>query len=132
MKAEGSIATSRMGGGKVLLGSYFHRSIIMPTYDYRCDACEHEFELFQSITAEPEKKCPECGKKKLRRLIGPGAAIVFKGSGFYKTDYRSESYKKAAAADKPSAANSSSSTSTAAKDSSSSTATKSKESKKST
>jgi putative FmdB family regulatory protein len=72
----------------------------MPTYDYMCEACQHEFELFQSITAEPEKKCPECGKKKLRRLIGPGAALVFKGSGFYKTDYRSESYKKAAAADK--------------------------------
>ena len=74
----------------------------MPTYDYHCDACEHEFELFQSIKAEPEKKCPECGKNKLRRLIGPGAALVFKGSGFYKTDYRSESYKKAAAADKSS------------------------------
>jgi putative FmdB family regulatory protein len=72
----------------------------MPTYDYVCDACNHEFELFQSIKAEPEKKCPECGKNKLRRLIGPGAAIVFKGSGFYKTDYRSESYKKAAAAEK--------------------------------
>lgn len=72
----------------------------MPTYDYLCDACHHEFELFQSIKAEPEKKCPECGKKKLRRLIGPGAAIVFKGSGFYTTDYRSESYKKAAAAEK--------------------------------
>ncbi|MCC6124045.1 MAG: zinc ribbon domain-containing protein [Pirellulales bacterium] len=74
----------------------------MPTYDYLCDACNHEFELFQSIKAEPEKKCPECGKKKLRRLIGPGAALVFKGSGFYKTDYRSESYKKGAAAEKPS------------------------------
>ena len=72
----------------------------MPTYDYHCDSCDHEFELFQSIKADPEKKCPECGKRKLRRLIGPGAAIVFKGSGFYATDYRSESYKKAAAADK--------------------------------
>ncbi len=72
----------------------------MPTYEYVCDACQHQFELFQSITAEPEKQCPECGKKTLRRLIGPGAAIVFKGSGFYKTDYRSESYKKAAAAEK--------------------------------
>jgi putative FmdB family regulatory protein len=68
----------------------------MPTYDYVCDACEHSFELFQRITADPEKKCPECGKMKLRRLIGPGAAIVFKGSGFYQTDYRSESYKKGA------------------------------------
>jgi putative FmdB family regulatory protein len=73
----------------------------MPTYDYVCDACDHKFELFQPITAEPEKKCPACKKRKLRRLIGPGAAIVFKGSGFYQTDYRSESYKKRAEADKP-------------------------------
>ncbi len=72
----------------------------MPTYDYVCDACEHRFELFQSITASPKRKCPQCGQFRLRRLIGPGAAIVFKGSGFYKTDYRSESYKKAAAAEK--------------------------------
>ena len=72
----------------------------MPTYDYVCDACKHEFELFHSIKDEPKRKCPKCGRQKLRRLIGPGAAIVFKGSGFYKTDYRSESYKKAAAADK--------------------------------
>ena len=69
----------------------------MPTYDYVCGACEHEFELFQSITAGVKRKCPECGRLKLRRLIGPGAAIVFKGSGFYKTDYRSESYKSGAA-----------------------------------
>ena len=66
----------------------------MPTYDYVCDACDHEFELYQSIIADPEKKCPECGKRKLRRLIGPGAAIVFKGSGFYSTDYRSDLYKR--------------------------------------
>ena len=72
----------------------------MPTYDYVCDACQHAFELFQSIKEEPKRKCPECGRQKLRRLIGPGAAIVFKGSGFYQTDYRSESYKKAAAAEK--------------------------------
>lgn len=71
----------------------------MPTYDYECDACSHRFELYQSISAEPEKKCPSCKKKKLRRLIGTGAAIVFKGSGFYQTDYRSDSYKKSAAAD---------------------------------
>ncbi len=68
----------------------------MPTYDYVCDACSHEFELFQSITAGVKRKCPECGRLKLRRLIGPGAAIVFKGSGFYKTDYPSESYKSGA------------------------------------
>ncbi len=74
----------------------------MPTYDYVCDACDHKFEVFQGIKDGKKRKCPECGRNKLRRLIGPGAAIVFKGSGFYKTDYRSESYKKAAAADKPS------------------------------
>jgi len=73
----------------------------MPTYDYECDACEHKFELFQSISEPVKKKCPECGKPKLRRLFGTGAAVVFKGSGFYQTDYRSESYKKAAEKDKP-------------------------------
>ncbi len=77
----------------------------MPTYDYHCDACDHEFELFQSIKADPEKKCPKCGKLRLRRLIGPGAAIVFKGSGFYSTDYRSESYRKGASAEKKSSSN---------------------------
>ena len=74
----------------------------MPTYDYLCDSCDHQFELFQSITAGVKRKCPECGRLKLRRLIGPGAAIVFKGSGFYQTDYRSDSYKKGAEADKKS------------------------------
>lgn len=71
----------------------------MPTYDYVCDGCGHAFELFQSMTDPLKKTCPKCKKKKLRRLIGTGGAIVFKGSGFYKTDYRSESYKKGAAAD---------------------------------
>ena len=74
----------------------------MPTYDYVCDACDHKFELFQSIKDDPIKKCPECAKKKLRRLFGIGAAIVFKGSGFYQTDYRSDSYKKQAASEKSS------------------------------
>ena len=73
----------------------------MPTYDYVCDACGHAFELFQSMTDAVKRTCPECKKRKLRRLIGTGGAIMFKGSGFYQTDYRSESYKKAAAADKP-------------------------------
>ena len=73
----------------------------MPTYDYECDACGHEFELFQSIIEPVQKKCPKCGKLKLRRLFGTGAAVVFKGSGFYQTDYRSESYKKGAEKDKP-------------------------------
>ncbi len=71
----------------------------MPTYDYRCNACDHEFELFQSMSASHKRKCPECGKNALERLIGTGAAVMFKGSGFYETDYRSESYKKAAKAD---------------------------------
>ena len=68
----------------------------MPTYEYVCDACEHGFEEFQSFNDEVLTKCPRCGKKKLRRLFGSGAAILFKGSGFYETDYRSESYKAAA------------------------------------
>jgi len=71
----------------------------MPTYDYVCDACGHQFELFQSMKDSPKKKCPQCKKSQLRRLFGTGAAIMFKGSGFYITDYRSDSYKKAAAAD---------------------------------
>lgn len=66
----------------------------MPTYDYVCENCEHQFEQFQSITAEPTRKCPNCGKLKLQRLIGAGAGVIFKGSGFYQTDYRSESYKQ--------------------------------------
>lgn len=71
----------------------------MPTYEYRCDACGHEMEEFQSMTAKPLKKCPECGKNKLVRLIGTGAGIIFKGSGFYETDYRSDSYKESAKAE---------------------------------
>jgi putative FmdB family regulatory protein len=73
----------------------------MPTYDYRCKKCGHTWEQFQSIKAEPLKKCPECKKNQAERVISAGAAILFKGSGFYLTDYRSDSYKKAAAADKP-------------------------------
>lgn len=71
----------------------------MPTYDYECDACGHAFEKFQSMTASPIRKCPECGKRKVRRLIGTGAGVIFKGSGFYQTDYRSDSYRKAAEKD---------------------------------
>ena len=80
----------------------------MPTYEYQCDACEHNFDEFESIKAEPLKKCPKCGKKKLRRVFGAGAAILFKGSGFYQTDYRSESYQKAAKADQEASKSSSS------------------------
>lgn len=74
----------------------------MPTYDYKCDACQHQWEEFQSIKANPTKKCPSCGKSKARRQIGGGAGLIFKGSGFYLTDYRSDSYKKAAEADQKS------------------------------
>ncbi|MFO8006639.1 MAG: zinc ribbon domain-containing protein [Candidatus Brocadiia bacterium] len=63
----------------------------MPTYEYRCKHCGHEFEVFQSITAEPLKECPECGGNGVERLIGAGAGIIFKGSGFYATDYKSTS-----------------------------------------
>lgn len=72
----------------------------MPTYDYNCQACGHRFERFQLITASPVRKCPACGKSKAKRLIGTGAGIIFKGSGFYQTDYRSDSYRKAAAKEK--------------------------------
>ena len=71
----------------------------MPTYDYQCDACGHVFEEFQSITARPLRVCPACKKRRLRRLIGTGAALLFKGSGFYATDYRSSDYKREAKAD---------------------------------
>ncbi len=73
----------------------------MPTYDYVCDGCKHEFEAYESIKADPQTVCPECHAATLRRKIGAGAAILFKGSGFYQTDYRSDSYKKSAQADKP-------------------------------
>ncbi|HEX6884592.1 MAG TPA: FmdB family zinc ribbon protein [Planctomycetota bacterium] len=71
----------------------------MPTYDYVCKACGHELELFQNISEAPKKKCPACKKSRLERKIGGGAGFLFKGSGFYLTDYRSESYRKAADAE---------------------------------
>jgi putative FmdB family regulatory protein len=80
----------------------------MPTYEYQCDACEHNFDEFQSMSEPPLKKCPKCGKRKLRRVFGAGTAILFRGSGFYQTDYRSESYKSAAKADQDSASKSTS------------------------
>jgi putative FmdB family regulatory protein len=72
----------------------------MPTYDYECRECGHLWELFQQMKDSPKRKCPECGRLRARRLIGPGAGIIFKGSGFYQTDYRSQGYKDAAKADK--------------------------------
>lgn len=71
----------------------------MPTYDYRCQSCGHEFELFQQMSEPVKRKCPDCGRPRLERLIGTGAGVIFKGGGFYQTDYRSEGYKKAADAD---------------------------------
>ena len=90
----------------------------MPTYEYLCDACGHKMELFQSMRDDPKKDCPECGELKLRRLISGGGGFIFKGSGFYITDYRSDSYKKAAAGDsKPSESKSSDSGSSSSTDS---------------
>jgi putative FmdB family regulatory protein len=103
----------------------------MPTYDYECDACEHKFELFQSISEPVQKKCPECGKLKLRRLFGTGAAVVFKGSGFYQTDYRSDSYKKGAEKDKPASESKSDSKSDSKSESKSTSSSESKSESKS-
>ena len=70
----------------------------MPTYQYRCPECKHEFQESQSISADPIETCPECGGKP-ERVISGGAGLLFKGSGFYITDYRSSSYKEGAKAD---------------------------------
>jgi putative FmdB family regulatory protein len=80
----------------------------MPTYDYVCDACGHALEIFQSINDAPKKKCPKCGKSKLHRRIGAGAGILFKGTGFYQTDYRSSEYKADAKKDSDSSGSTSS------------------------
>jgi len=72
----------------------------MPTYEYECLRCGHRFERFQGMTDEPVKRCPSC-RGKVKRLPGTGAGILFKGSGFYETDYRSKSYKEAAKKDEP-------------------------------
>ena len=100
----------------------------MPTYEYACDACGHAFEQFQSITEAPVKKCPACGKRKVRRLISGGSGFLFKGSGFYITDYRSEGYK--AAAKKDGEASSGKSDSGESKSDSKSSDSKSKKGKK--
>jgi len=71
----------------------------MPTYEYKCAACGHGFEKFQSIKADPIKTCPECGQDQVQRLIGTGAGLIFKGSGFYITDYRDSGYKEKAKAE---------------------------------
>lgn len=79
----------------------------MPTYDYECGGCGETFEIFHSMTAPAKRKCPGCGKQKLKRLIGMGGGIIFKGSGFYETDYRSADYKAKAKADSDSGSKSS-------------------------
>jgi len=90
----------------------------MPTYEYRCHACDNKWEEFQSIKTEPTKKCPKCKKLKAERIISAGGGIIFKGTGFYQTDYRSENYKKGAdAAKKASEGSSSSSESKGSSDS---------------
>jgi putative FmdB family regulatory protein len=83
----------------------------MPTYQYKCPHCDHEFEEFQNITEAPIDKCPQCGKKP-RRIITGGAGFLLKGSGFYTTDYRSESYKAAARKEKEAATSSTAKTDT--------------------
>ncbi|MBU6208953.1 MAG: zinc ribbon domain-containing protein [Planctomycetes bacterium] len=78
----------------------------MPTYEYACSACGHEFEEFQSIKADPIRTCPRCGKRKVERKIGIGGAVIFRGGGFYETDYRSADYDQAKKADAAPAAGS--------------------------
>jgi putative FmdB family regulatory protein len=102
----------------------------MPTYEYECEKCGLVFEEFQSITADPLTKCKKEGcDGKVRRLFSPGAGFLFKGNGFYVTDYRSESYKKGAKAESSSGSSSSSSSSSSSPssgaNSSSSSSTKS-------
>jgi putative FmdB family regulatory protein len=70
----------------------------MPTYEYECQKCGHQFEVFQSIKEAPKKACPEC-RGRVKRLLGTGAGIIFKGSGFYSTDYRKAGYSEAAKKD---------------------------------
>lgn len=93
----------------------------MPTYDYRCKACGHTFELYQTMSEGEKRKCPQCAKNSLERLIGAGAALIFKGSGYYLTDYRSKSYEEGAKAErdaaKPAEAATPSAKDTAAKES---------------
>ena len=85
----------------------------MPTYEYACQKCGYEFEKFQSMKDEPVKRCPKC-KGKVVKKISTGAGLIFKGSGFYITDYRSEGYKKAAKSDKASSTTPPASTTSAA------------------
>lgn len=87
----------------------------MPTYDYSCPDCGHKFQSFHSMSADPIKDCPSCENKNVRRLIGAGAGLIFKGSGFYITDYRSKSYTDGKQKDGSSSSSSSSSDSSSSK-----------------
>lgn len=82
----------------------------MPTYEYLCDSCRHGFERFQPITAPPIRVCPECGRRSVRRLITGGGGVIFKGAGFYQTDYRSKTYLEAVKKETPEKKKSSSET----------------------
>lgn len=103
----------------------------MPTYEYACESCDHHFEVFQSIVAEPLKRCPTCGRGDLKRLIGAGAGIIFKGSGFYETDYKkaSEQPEKTEEADSESSGKDATSSGKEGKAAEKKEATKSSESK---
>lgn len=98
----------------------------MPTYEYECGACGHEFEEFQYMSDAPLKKCPSCKKNKLQRLIGAGAGIIFKGSGFYETDYKRKDQPKPASENSSSSKKESSSSSSSTSDSSASSASDAK------
>lgn len=83
-----------MGFTRLIARTLFGKGVIIPTYQYQCDNCGHSFEKFQSMSASVMKKCPECKKFKLKRLIGSGSGIIFKGTGFYETDYKRKDEKK--------------------------------------
>jgi putative FmdB family regulatory protein len=102
----------------------------MPTYDYQCQACGHSWELFQSMNDDPEKSCPKCKKRKAKRLLGVGAGLIFKGTGFYETDYKNKSggEKKEGSSDSDSGSSDSSKSSDSGKSSESSKSSDSKSS----
>ena len=100
----------------------------MPTYDYECQACSHHFERWQEMSARKLRTCPECGKRKLIRLVGAGAGVIFRGSGFYETDYKRKQSSKpsdASSSSKSSSSPPSSSSSDAKSDGSSSSSSSS-------